>query len=308
MKKKSFVWVIGFVFLLFVFKSSLFSTVYGSISGKVIDEETGKGIKGVAVSLFTPGADASTVTYTNENGEFVFPEVIPGKCKIGFYPPSPYACAPLPNDHEPIYLERGKNLYIVKKLKYGGIIEGKVYDVSTGSPLEGVEVNIVPSPFRRVETDSQGKFKQDRLYPGKYEIDASLSGFGMKILKGVEVKSKETIFVEIQYDSKDPTRVRGSVKCIGTGEPLRNILVGVGRKDDYGWTDTYTDEKGEYLVVGLEPGIYEICVIGTKKTDKEYGEEDYIEFCKTLTVNKNCSSVVDLYVDCSLEFDKKEGK
>lgn len=306
MRRKILLLAIGFLFLLFSFQKSVWSTVYGSISGKVIDEQTGKGVKGVKISLFQPGSDFTITAETNENGEFVFSEVIPGRCRIRFFPPYPYAWAPRDREYEPVFLEKGKNLYIIKKLKHEGIIEGKVYDVSTGIPLEGVEINVVGGgALEMPKTDNQGRFRKDRLYPGKYEVIAKMIGYGMKIIKNVEVKSKETTFVEIPFDSKDPTRVVGTVRCIQSGDPLRNALVDTERKDEYGWTHTYTDEEGKYMVVGLEPGIYEICVIGVKKTESK--EED-VYFCKTVAVNKKSVTVVDLYVDCSLEFPyKKEG-
>lgn len=306
MRRRILLLAIVFVFLLFSFHNSLFSTVYGSIYGKVIDEETGKGVKGVKISLFQPGFDFTITAETNENGEFIFPEVIPGRCRIGFWPPSPYAWPLFKDRYQTIYLERGKNLYIVKKLKHGGVIEGRVYDISTGAPIEEVEIQIVGGgPNEYPVTDASGKFRMDRLYPGKYEVIAWRIGYGMKTKKDVEVKTKEITTVEIPFDSNDPTRVSGEVRCIDSGEIVKEVLVYVERKDEYGWSNTYTDKNGRYLIIGLEPGIYEIGISADKKIN---GKVEEVCFSKTVNIHKGKTTIVNLEVDCSsyLPFKKEK--
>ncbi|UCH96756.1 MAG: carboxypeptidase regulatory-like domain-containing protein [Candidatus Aminicenantes bacterium] len=279
--------------------------VKSSVYGKVIDGETGEPVEGVRVCLVRLNA----WTKTDKNGKFIIYEVPPGQEKISFFPPSPYAYEKVENSGQPIMVEIGKNLYVLKKLKYGGVIEMEMLDPGTNSRVEGVYVNIKEISLNRQTlisdsySDSNGKFILDRLAAGKYTVILRKDGYGMKILPGIEVQAKQTTSFKVLFDSTSPARVTGRVICQETGETLKDVLVSVDRIDQYGWSYSYTLEDGRYSMFDLEPGFYEITIFGLKE---ENGKKEEFPLIKKTHVSNNYPAVVNFTVDCTFEYERKK--
>jgi hypothetical protein len=205
-------------------------------------------------------------------------------------------------------VEKGKNLYILKKLKYGGVIEMEMFDPGANNSLEGVSVYIKEAPFSLQMThsesysDSNGKFILDRLAAGEYTVVLQKDGYGMKILPGIEIQAKHTTSFKVLFDSTSPARLTGKVICRETGEPLNNVKVIVERMDQYGWSYTYTGEDGRCTMFDIEPGNYEITIIGIKE---ENGEKEDFLINKSTIITKDYSSTVNFKVDCTFEYKRK---
>jgi 5-hydroxyisourate hydrolase-like protein (transthyretin family) len=283
------------------------SEVKSSVYGKVIDGETGEPVEGVKVYLIR----LKKWVKTSKDGKFIIYEVPPGSEEISFSPPSPYAYEKTENSCQPIIIEKGKNLYVLKKLKYGGIIEMEMFDPGANSPVEGVYVNIKEISLNRQTlisdsySDSNGKFILDRLAAGEYTVILRKDGYGMKIFPGIEIQAKHTTSFKVLFDSTSPARVTGKVICQETGEPLKNVKVIVERMDQYGWSYTYTGEDGRYYMFDIEPGNYEITVIGIKE---ENGEKEDFLINKSTIITKDYPSTVNFNVDCTYEYKRKELK
>jgi 5-hydroxyisourate hydrolase-like protein (transthyretin family) len=281
--------------------------VKSNVYGKVIDGETGEPVEGVEVCLVRLKA----WTKTDKDGKFIIDEVPPGQEKISFFPPSPYAYEKVENSGQPIMVEKGKNLYVLKKLKYGGVIEMEMLDPGTNSPVAGVFVNIkeINLNLQKLKSesysDSNGKFILDRLAGGEYTVILRKDGYGMKIFPGIEIQAKLTTSFKVLFDSNSPARITGKVICRETGEPLNNVKVIVERMDQYGWSYTYTGEDGRYHMFDIEPGNYEITVIGIKE---ENGEKEDFLINKSTIITKNYPSTVNFKVDCTFEYKRKELK
>ncbi|UCH96754.1 MAG: carboxypeptidase regulatory-like domain-containing protein, partial [Candidatus Aminicenantes bacterium] len=279
--------------------------VKSSVYGKVIDGETGEPVEGVEVCLVRLKAWAKT----DKNGKFIIYEVPYGQEKISFFPPSPYAYEKIENSGQPIMIEKGKNLYILKKLKYGGVIEMEMFDPGTNSPVPGVSVNIkeIALNLQKLKSesysDSNGKFILDRLAAGEYTVILQKDGYGMKILTGIEIKAKQTTSFKVLFDSTSPARVTGQVICQETGVPLKDVLVSVDRVDQYGWAYTYTVEDGRYSMFDLEPGFYEVTIFGLKE---ENGKKEEFPIIKKAHISKNYPAVVNFTVDCTFEYERKK--
>lgn len=307
------------IFIVFLFCLGLKIPVYpeltGTVTGKVMDEETGKGIKGVSIFLQGIGFHRGYRIDTDNDGSFTIFEVEAGTYRIVFCPPSPYAWAKVTPDNsivEKITVENGKTLTIFKKLRIGGTVEVRVFELPTKKPLPGVEITLYGVSDRLLRrgngylTDSNGKMGTDCLDEGKYDLDARLEGYGMKRIE-YEIKLKDTTVVEIPFDSNSTTGVFGYVKCNQGGTPLKDIGVSVHREDKYGWVHCFTDMNGFYSTIDLEPGNYTIGVVGTNPNEKtEDDDEIYIFIRKPLTIIPGEKMQVNFNLDCSMEYDTRE--
>ena len=306
-KKKSLKWLCGILvstFFLFI-ALQVNAEVKSNVHGKVIDGETGQPVEGVEVCLVRLNAWAKT----DKDGKFIIYEVPQGPEKISFFPPSPYAYEKVENSGQPIMVEKGKNLYILKKLKYGGVIELEMYDPGTNSPIEGVDVNIIEISLNRQKlksekySDSNGKFSLDRLSAGEYTVILQKDGYGMKIFPGIEIRAKQITSFKVLFDSTSPARVTGHVICQETGVPLKDVLVSIHRIDQYGWAYTYTLEDGRYSMFDMEPGLYKITIFGIKEED---GKKEEFRIIKKTQITKNYPALVNFTVDCTFEYERKK--
>ncbi len=302
-KKKVICWSLiaaAFLFTGFQLNAAMLSNVFG----KVINGETGEPVKGVLVCLTRFYVCAKT----DKNGKFVIPNVPPGQQYIGFDPPPPYAYEREEIHEHPIMIREGKNLFFLKKLKYGGTLEMDLFETPSNTPLKKVLVNIKGAFTNRQYlrkdrySDDNGKFKLDQLDAGKYTINIRADGYGMKILKDIDIQAKQTTSLQVPFDTTSPARVTGQVICESSSEQLKDIEVIVERIDQYGWAYTYTNESGFYSMFDLEPGLYEITISGIKKVNGQ--EEDFL-ITKKAIIKKEYPASVNFTVDCTLEYDRK---
>lgn len=308
------------MFMIFMWTQiPLYSELTGTVTGKVIDEETGQGIKGVLIFIQSVGkrgdSHRSYRSETDNNGSFIILEVEDGIYRIGFCPPSPYAWAKVnPPDYstdEKITVEKGKTLTVFKKLRVGGTVEVRTFELPGKKPLARVDIELYGVNNRLLWrgngclTDSNGKMGTDGLDEGIYELDARLEGYGMKRIQ-YEIKLKETTIIEIPFNSNSTTGVFGYVKC-QDGTPLSDIGVGIAREDKYGWNLCYTDKNGFYSTIDLEPGNYTICISGTNPNEKTEDDEDvYIFIKKPVTIIQGEKMQVNFSLDCSMDYDTRE--
>ena len=315
--KHRFYLVIPFVFLIFLWmEAPVYSEITSTVTGKVIDEETGIGIKDVEIAIWnTIRSEAPQLSYravTDSNGKFTILDVFPSIYKIGFFPPPPYAWARKYENQfifDTITVPKGKNVTIFKKLKIGGVIEIRTFDLHANKPIADVWITLHDVDRRLLRekgilTNSQGKYIVDCMDEGSYTVDARCEGYGMKRIE-FEIRLKETTHVEIPFDSKSPTGVNGYIKCDENGAPLKDIGVSVHREDQYGWVHCYTDENGFYSTVDLEPGEYTINIVGLGPKDAD-GEDNPIFISKPVKILKGKKMIVNFDVDCSIEYEKRE--
>jgi len=152
-------------------RGELSGKIWGNIVGKVVDEETGKGIEGVTVYL-----GSETWTETDKNGKFYFKSVYPADYWLAYEPPFPYVAQLTYRDkQEPagedyITLAEGENKYIVKRLKKGGGVKGRIEleGVEKINRAVGIRINI-----NKLEKDGE-RYKDPILgTEGMYVIEAS---------------------------------------------------------------------------------------------------------------------------------------
>jgi hypothetical protein len=171
MNKKGFIWLMVGLFIALSMRGELSGKILGNVVVKVIDDETGEGIKGVAVLL---GNEISGET--DKNGKFVFKNIYPSDYCIRYAAPFPYVAELMKRDKlespsiDCMTLEEGENKYIVKKLKKGGGVRGKIQLEA----VERIDDKTVGITINIYKVEEEGEMYKDPVWKteGMYEIDA----------------------------------------------------------------------------------------------------------------------------------------
>jgi len=308
-KKKGF--VILFLLILAIGTTSLFipkdlnATIYGTIEGRVIAEDTGEGLKGVEVYLTEAkyGAQCGRAV-TDENGYFKIGMVKEGLYKLEFVPKPSYISGTIPEPSPPplvvhkfqkipkniITMEKGNILYFEKILRLGGSISGTVYKKENEiNPLAGADVlaRSKENVSKGKETDSEGRYKIEALEPHRdYMVSFSFSGYSVKHIDGVRVEAgEETSGIDFTIDFTDRTGIEGIVTSSADGKPIRHVHILV-TKENFLIAHVYTNEYGKYSLSAMEPGFYRMrASIASYEPKPSIKEHIYVEKGKVTTVN-----------------------
>ncbi|NOY64545.1 MAG: carboxypeptidase regulatory-like domain-containing protein [Nitrospirae bacterium] len=260
---KSWVLIITIV-LSIVTVTNTNAEIYTSISGKVIAEDTGKGIPEVGiVAERTEGKETYYAT-TDSEGKYVLKDLKPGNYIISFYKRRSFYISE--KKSLKVYLPRGKNLVNVNYvLKIGGGVSGVVYNAD-GTPVSEALISAEVSDARPEWVNSvgqligsDGKF----LILGVPESDrcvvkVELRGHAplTRIVKIQKGKITENVNFTVRWDDK--TGISGKVISTVDNKPLKGIWIVLFDRADKGVASTTTNETGEYSIVGVQPGVYNV--------------------------------------------------
>jgi hypothetical protein len=306
--RSKFFRIILLVYIFHFGNNMCFAEIFSTISGKVLDEATKTGIKGVTVVLTAKNYSNSLLS--DAKGEFEFNLVPPGAVIMAFFPPAPYACELLKNENLEFVLEKGKNVFIEKKMHYAGILEISVNDVKTKTPIPGAEVFITAASLEMqsiitdTKTDYLGIYRNARLFPGFYDIIIRKDGLGTKCLKNIEIRSKDITKFFVSFDSGSLTRISGRIYCSQTGNPIDNVEIIVAKSKRYMGSSAYSDREGRFTICDIEPDEYELNLVEIRRMNDD--ENEYICIKKTTNVVRDKTSIVDFCVDCNSEYSKRD--
>ena len=285
------------VFILIVFISStnpLFSIIYGSLSGVVTDEETGKAVPEVSVQL---NGRTNVIVLTDKNGKYLAKPLKPGLYTIYFHPSFPHCNVSAPKR---IFIGEGENAVLNVRVKLGGSISGKVLYSDSKKPFPGVSIRA----FARYAGSEYDTTKEDGSYffgnmgrlcasPNYYiEADCNVPNVAYKVLLGVIVeKGIETKAEDILFDLNDPTGIEGYINSSIDGTPLNNVHItvfdmdkkypGEIRNGDVEVGNVCTNSDGYYFIKNLDPGNYWIYTL--PPLEDEWTNDEYSTYCKEET-------------------------
>jgi len=307
--------IMAFAFIVVItLTSRLFPIIYGSVSGIVTDEDTGKGVPNVGVSLNGRG---NLTVDTDKEGKFVAKLLKPGKYGIQFTPSFPHCNVTVPDY---IYIEPGKNIIYNKVVKLGGSIRGKVLYSDTKNPFIGVSIHA----FARYAGSEFDTTMDDGSYflggggrmcpsPNYYiEAKCNIPNVAYKVLLGVIVeKGKETKAEDILFDLNDPTGIDGFIFSSLNGKPLNDIQISIhsqgkkypGSNDDVDMGEVYTNSDGYYYIKNLEPGTYWIDIL--PPIADEWSFHEFLSYCKEKS-GIVVSSGKKIRVDSQLDIPSEE--
>jgi hypothetical protein len=282
--------VMAFAFIVVIILTGrLFPIIYGSVSGIVTDEDSGKGLAGVSVSLY---GRSNSYSETDKEGKFAVKLLKPGKYTIAFTPPFPYCC-PAPGEIE---IEPGENVIFNASAKIGGTIRGKVLYSDSKKPFPGVSINAfgLHAGVAKETSKEDGSYflgvDNGRFCPSSnYYIEAkcNIPNVAYKVLLGVVVKKgMETKAEDILFDLNDPTGIDGFITSSIDGKPLIGVHIYVINLDKkYPITDRYvrmgdiyTNSDGYYYINNLEPGTYLIHIL--PKIRHEWSFNEFLSYSK----------------------------
>ena len=311
MKWNKYLVLIISVIAVIISTTPLYSIIYGSISGVVTDEESGKAVPGVSVQL---NGRSNVRVVTDKEGKFLAKPLKPGGYTIYFHPSFPYCNVSEP---EPITIAPGENIILNLRVKLGGSIRGKVLYSDNKKPFPGVSIHA----FARYAGSEYDTTKEDGSYflgnmgrlcasPKYYiEADCNVPNVAYKVLLGVIVeKGIETKAEDILFDLNDPTGIEGYIKSSIDGTPLNNVHISVFNMDkkypgeirdgDVEVGNVFTNSDGYYFIKNLEPGNYWIYIL--PPLEDEWTDDEFSTYCKEETgivVNSGKKTRVDSKLD-----------
>jgi Ca-activated chloride channel family protein len=136
-----------------------------------------------------------------------------------------------------------------------GIIKGKVTDADTGDPIYGANIAVLNTTLGTY-TDTNGKFKLEKVPPGTYSVRASYIGFQSIIINQVIVKPNSSAEIDIKIsaqsienDEISPATYKANLKTVGIS--AKRLAGGITETFDYYNTEEYTkiDESGFFTVI-----------------------------------------------------------
>ncbi len=169
-------------------------------------------------------------------------------------------------------------------------VHGRVLAGDTGAPLRGATVHIMgggsaaaPPLNRTAVTDRQGQYRFDDVPPGRYTINASRTGFVQMRAGQKHPLARGQLWTVPSTDRLDFILPRGGVIAgrltDSSGEPLPGIRLTTlrviyqpngERLTPYTMMDGRSDDRGQFRVAGLMPGIY---MLAAHYQSNETGEQ-----------------------------------
>ena len=257
----------------------------GSVSGKVIDKQTGDPLEMVIISV------GSNSTTSDSDGNYLLTGIPTGTqtikaSKSGF---KTYTDTVIIESVRPSF----KEIDMTPVADIGNI-KGKVYDKNTGAALEGTIVSIGDAS---TTSDKEGHYGLTGITSGQQTLKAVRTGYSNFSIT-VEIKTGETILQDIDMAA---TSVNGAVAGFVTDKDsrlgLEDVVISIGTHK------TTTDDDGKYILRGIPAGSYTI-------TAQKAGYQDYsgsvevksgeiTQHSIEMTANSTTGSVTGIVTDSS---------
>jgi choice-of-anchor B domain-containing protein len=156
-------------------------------------------------------------------------------------------------------------------------IEGVVTDSSTGIPLSGVDVTILPAVSH--STNITGNYYTGVATAGTYDVQFSKFGYYTKTISGVSVTNGVVTPLDVQLSCISCIALSGQVIEGGTNAPIPNVQVDF--YDGHSTQTFYSDAFGNFSLPNFVSTTYDI--LG--------GKWGYHDFCQTILVDVNSNPV-----------------
>ena len=237
---------------------------YHSITGKVIDEVTKKGVEGVEVTAELGTWEFHTTT--NELGVYVLKNLLPETYTLKFSKEnSPYEGPE--KSHMRVVVRKKKDVknanYVLKR---GCSITGAVYGADGVTPMAGISVEVfhldfwktLESKWHSGVTDSDGKFFFYGLpAPNNAVVVIDIPGHASvkRVVKLIRKKPDNDLKFIITWD--DVTGISGFVTSAAKVMSLADIEVELRDRAGNLVGSALTDLSGKFSIVGVAPGSYQ---------------------------------------------------
>ncbi|MEE9613648.1 MAG: carboxypeptidase-like regulatory domain-containing protein [Thermodesulfobacteriota bacterium] len=268
-------------FLALALPQAASAKVYSTISGYVLEDETGVPIAGLTVRAVKMNSAESYVirSSTDEKGFYVIRGATEGVYSVSLIGRE-LVQADYYSDKKTVEVTvtAGKNIvnnnYTVKK---AGFVSGRVFKGDGTTPYVGIKVDASAEggyQFFAI-TDVNGFYKIGGLpdtenaivsafVPGAAVTDAG----GIKIVGGDETKN---IDIVVKKDSSNLS-IKGRVLSESTNQGIENVKVMVlgSKSSGYSIAMAQSDAKGNFEAYGLPSGIYTVKIV-------QYGYDFFVK-------------------------------
>jgi hypothetical protein len=288
-----------FLFIMFIMYSSVYdveglarssSGIYMKIHGRVLQRETGTGIKGAIVHFYETFTAKEFEAVTDPNGYFLIRMVPDGIYELNsrfLY----LSCPPdliLEEKLEPVKVIVGRNIIDLNiYLKKGASISGRIFKPDGVTPVTQGNVVVQPRLKGKLvdnKIDNNGYYKVVGLgRPGVEELDYSVAveavGYA-DLAKLVKIKNNEEITDFNFVVGKGNVHIKGTVTSSINNRPIKGAMIYVlsaektAELGEVTTGDGITDDVGNYSILGFtDPATVDIVVLsdGHKKEEvKKY--------------------------------------
>jgi uncharacterized membrane protein len=198
MRRKNVIFLYILSVLLFISCASK-----GMMNGRVIDKSNGEPISNVKIII----PEFDTTYMTDSDGNFSIEDLSTGMYTIEIKKAKYHGIKPN------VLVEKEKTNYLqfelVKRvMEHGtykvehkgcvicttsGIIEGRIFDFTTGEPLTKSEIIVIGKNIK-IAPDLNGYFFLKEMQPGKYNLEIKKTAYYTKIYEGIKVEiGKSTV-------------------------------------------------------------------------------------------------------------------
>lgn len=227
----------------------------GNITGRITNVQTDAPIPNATVKLYI-GNTLEAITSADAAGVYNFSGLPPGAYQVvafgdGF---SQNTAGVIVNSNQTSTAD-------LALAPTPGSITGQVTDILTGAAIAGATVNLYDlfnNPLRTVSADDNGRYQILDVAPGTYEVVAAAANFGAAAA-GAIVNSNTVTQTNLALQP-NPATVSGTVIDSQTGQPLVGAAVNVYDTSGDIITTVLSGQNGNYVILGLAPGSYNISV------------------------------------------------
>ncbi len=178
------------------------------------------------------------------------------------------------------------------------VVTGRVVDEVTGQPIAGATVHLYGDsefPVSQGETDADGRFRAPVPTPGTYIATAGAEGYLPQAFDGIPCPGDPTLpcfppidatpfsvppaseVGDIDFALSRLGRISGQVRDAADGSPLAFVEVRLAGPQET--LEVRTDEQGNYLAEGLEPGIWKVSAASFFYQDELWDDIPCQPFC-----------------------------
>lgn len=134
-----------------------------------------------------------------------------------------------------------------------GAISGKVTESDFKGPLAGASVTLEPGGAQAT-TDGAGNYFFPRLKPGDYAVSAKKEHYESSPETKLQVQPGANSVADFSLATTSKVTVRGAVRDSLSGLPVQGVTVTTSP----GGFRATTDDKGQYVLVGIPPSTYSL--------------------------------------------------
>ena len=275
-----------------------------SISGIVVDVQTGLPIRDAEVKAESISGNENVYADTDADGRYTLSGLAPGSYLVraknndlGYI--REYYDGKRDEDEADLITVGSEDVVqrIDFKLDAGATVTGKVTNAATGQPIADVDIDA--NPLERGSgaddrTDDSGEYRLTGLAPGSYRLRARGEDHGYaneyygqtaeRQFEAVEVTGLEPVG-GIDFAFRPASTISGRVTDAATGLPIRDIEVGAEPLDIGRSEYTRTGFNGRYTIQGLLPGSYYV-------STEDGGDTGHIEQYYQAKVHRDEANIV----------------